>query len=98
MLLTASTSLLPPLALAVTIFGESAGASLVETHLVAPKSDGLFHRGIMQSGPFDNYTVQLDPELGFSYFASAANCTGADDDAVLACLKGKPIWCGRVPV
>lgn len=76
----------------VTIFGESAGASLVETHLVAPKSDGLFHRGIMQSGPFDNYTVQLDPELGFSYFASAANCTGADDDAILACLKGKPIW------
>merc|ERR1719454_2400142 len=46
----------------VTIFGESSGASLVETHLSAPRSNGLFRNAIIQSGAFDNYTVQPDPE------------------------------------
>ena len=58
----------------MTIFGESAGASLVETHLVAPRSNNLFIGAIMQSGPFDNYTVQSTPELAFTQFASLANC------------------------
>ena len=35
----------------VTIFGESAGASLVETHMVTPRSNGLFTGAIMESGP-----------------------------------------------
>uniref|UniRef100_A0A8D9EP51 Carboxylic ester hydrolase n=1 Tax=Cacopsylla melanoneura TaxID=428564 RepID=A0A8D9EP51_9HEMI len=34
----------------ITIFGESAGAASVHYHLVSPKSQGLFHRAIMQSG------------------------------------------------
>ena len=33
----------------VTIFGESAGAGLVNTLLVVPASDGLFHRAISES-------------------------------------------------
>jgi len=32
----------------VTIFGESSGSSMVETHLVAPRSNGLFQQAIMQ--------------------------------------------------
>lgn len=35
---------------AVTIFGESAGASSVHFHVLSPKSHGLFKRAIMQSG------------------------------------------------
>ena len=34
----------------VTLFGESAGALSVAMHLLTPKSNGLFHRAIMQSG------------------------------------------------
>ena len=34
----------------VTIFGESAGGLSVAMHLLTPKSNGLFHRAIMQSG------------------------------------------------
>ena len=34
----------------VTIFGESAGAMSVSTHLALPASDGLFHHAIAQSG------------------------------------------------
>lgn len=34
----------------VTIFGQSAGGGSVVSHLCSPLSDGLFHRGIIQSG------------------------------------------------
>ena len=34
----------------VTIFGESAGSLSVAMHLLTPKSNGLFHKAIMQSG------------------------------------------------
>ena len=34
----------------VTIFGESAGATSVSLHMVAPDSRGLFHAAIMDSG------------------------------------------------
>jgi carboxylesterase type B len=34
----------------VTIFGESAGASLVACHMVSPPSAGLFNGAIMQVG------------------------------------------------
>lgn len=34
----------------ITIFGESAGSSCVHIHTLAPKSQGLFKRAILQSG------------------------------------------------
>lgn len=34
----------------VTIFGESAGSSLVACHMVSRRSSGLFSRAIMESG------------------------------------------------
>ena len=58
----------------ITIFGESAGASLVACHLVSPRSSGLFHGAIMQSGAFDNYTVQADAEASFDAFAQVSGC------------------------
>ena len=73
----------------VAICGESAGASMVETHLAAPRSARLFSRAILQSGAFDNYTTQADPELGFAVLAARAGCpTGG---AGLACLRALPL-------
>ncbi|MFA5879817.1 MAG: carboxylesterase/lipase family protein [Candidatus Margulisiibacteriota bacterium] len=34
----------------VTIFGESAGSAAVSLHMISPYSQGLFHRGISESG------------------------------------------------
>ena len=42
----------------VTIQGESAGAGSVSNHLVMPRSSGLFHRGITESGPFAPWSAQ----------------------------------------
>ena len=75
----------------VTIFGESAGSSLVAVHLVAPRSEGLFRRAIMESGAFDNYTVQADADASFRIFADKAGCRDPDDDAALRCLQRKPL-------
>lgn len=36
----------------VTIFGQSAGGGSVVSHLCSPKSEGLFHKAIIQSGSF----------------------------------------------
>ena len=80
----------------VTLAGESAGASMVATHLAAPRSGGLFARAVMQSGAFDNYTVQTDPDASFAAFAAAAGCShsGAAANASggsLACLRALPL-------
>lgn len=77
--------------LRVTIFGESAGASMVETHLSAPRSNGFFHSAIMQSGAFDNYTIQRDPEGTFVAFAAGAGCN-PDSTDVMECLRKTPLW------
>ena len=39
----------------VTIFGESAGAGSVSTHLVMAGSKGLFHQALMESGPMTSW-------------------------------------------
>jgi len=59
-------------------------------HLVSPRSAGLFSGAIMQSGAFDNYTVQADPEASFQNFSGEAGCPG-DSDAALACLRKMPV-------
>ncbi|KAK7873002.1 hypothetical protein R5R35_000302 [Gryllus longicercus] len=38
----------------VTLFGESAGASCVQLHMMSPMSKGLFHKAIAQSGSVFN--------------------------------------------
>ena len=75
----------------VTIFGESSGASMVAVHLVAPRSRGLFHRAIMESGPFDNFTMQTSCDASFAAFADAANCKRPNEAASLACLRSLPL-------
>jgi para-nitrobenzyl esterase len=72
----------------VTIFGESAGGWSVCTHLGSPRSAGLFHRAIVESGlcivPLPTLAAA---ETQGDRFATLIGCAGAAD--VAACLRGK---------
>ncbi len=73
----------------VTIFGESAGAWSVCALLTSPLSGGLFHRGIMQSGPCTTRLATLqNAERQGERFAEVVGCAGALD--VLECLREAP--------
>jgi carboxylesterase type B len=60
----------------VMIFGESAGAGSVSSHLVSHRSRGLFTRAAMESGPFADWTsVQLDEgKQKFQMFCENLGC------------------------
>ncbi len=76
----------------VTIAGESAGASSVCMHLIAPdETSGLFHRAIVQSGGCAHHlrTVAEASEIGRKV-AAQVGCDGTGA-AALACLRGKPV-------
>ena len=68
------------------IFGESAGSGSVSNHLVMPRSAGLFHAAIMESGPptanwvaFGNYTMV---EEQFANVQRALLCQSHDLDCM----------------
>lgn len=73
----------------VTIFGQSAGAMSVASHLVMNASRGLFHKAIMESEPF---ALTFRTEANFhdwsatyaGQYAKCPNPTGTVDD----CLRG----------
>ena len=63
----------------VTIFGQSAGATSVSTHIVSPASKGLFHGAIVESSPYA--LPLLDPTNAarhYSVFAQDAGCQASD--------------------
>lgn len=80
----------------ITIFGESSGSSMIACHMVAPRSFGLFHGAILESGPFDNYTIQVSPEIAFNVLAQKAGCPNeagkSSDENVMACLRALPLY------
>ena len=65
----------------VTIFGESAGGTNVYTLLVSPKSRGLFHRAIVESGGFR----WSDPERAEA-MADAGGDANSSSEAILRLL------------
>lgn len=72
----------------VTIFGESAGAFSVCSHLASPKSAGLFAKAIQQSGSCERpWPTLAAAEAQGGDFAEALGC-GADQD-VLGCMRTK---------
>ena len=76
----------------VTIFGESAGGSSANLHLLSPLSEGLFHQAIAESGvdlcPFATHPVSYG--LGFAKgLAEKLDCTTSDHEAMVACLREK---------
>ncbi|XP_070581209.1 acetylcholinesterase-like [Ptychodera flava] len=77
----------------VTIFGQSAGSASVGFHLLSPKSTGLFHRAIQQSGsPLDPWATLLPPydPMNFTYgLADNTGCPRQPHSALIQCLKTK---------
>jgi len=73
----------------VTIFGESAGGWSVCALLASPLSGGLFHRGIIQSGPCTTKLAKLGAaEDQGERFAEQLGCGDAID--VLDCMRSAP--------
>lgn len=71
----------------VTLFGESAGANSACLHLLAPSSQGLFQKAIIESGLCLTALLDLtDAEAEGDRFAAAMGCTGTDEAAALSCL------------
>ncbi|KAJ9602718.1 hypothetical protein H2200_012912 [Cladophialophora chaetospira] len=78
----------------VTIWGESAGAASVGTHLIAydGRDDNLFRAGIMESGapiPFGPYTNASAWDKYYNNITRATKCSTASN--TLACLRKVPI-------
>jgi len=75
----------------VTIFGESAGSYDVCAHVASPKSRGLFHKAISQSGGCTTLlaTREIAQKTGAT-LSEKLGCTG-DSAAVLSCMRGKSV-------
>jgi para-nitrobenzyl esterase len=72
----------------VTIFGESAGAFSVCSHLASASSAGLFAKAILQSGACERPWPTLSAaEAQGTVFAAALGCESAGD--VLGCMRAK---------
>ena len=75
----------------ITIFGESAGAISVATHMVSPGSLGLFHNAIIQSGVLDLDLFFLEKENSFKFYdwmaSTVAHCDNGED---MDCLRRIP--------
>ncbi len=70
----------------VGLFGESAGGISTCLHLVSPKSDGLFQRAMIESGPCDTTGQTLtEGEAQGAQLATALGCT--DPASVLTCMR-----------
>ena len=76
----------------VTLFGQSAGASSVSLHLVAPQSSSLFDKAILQSGsllsPWSFVDMQTAEERS-ALVAKKVGCVSNDTAEVLKCLMKK---------
>lgn len=73
----------------VTLFGESAGGVSVCAHLVAPGSEGLFQRAIVESGPCGLRGGTLATgEMQGQRMQAALHCQAAADP--LACMRAAP--------
>jgi len=76
----------------VTIFGESAGGMSVFFHMASPRSKGLFHKGIVQSGAFGHSPYQagfngVSPETAQSYAKEVVKRLGHADDVDARALR-----------
>src|SRR5690606_4448326 len=73
----------------VTVFGESAGGGSVLMQLLAPQSQGLFRRAVLQSA-WQWRLPTLDEAQGAADALARAQGCGGPAAERLACLQGKP--------
>ncbi|PNF20727.1 hypothetical protein B7P43_G17299, partial [Cryptotermes secundus] len=72
----------------VTIFGQSAGGSLVHCHILSPFSEGLFHRAISMAGTAISPWASCPDPLGMAQKqAKLVNCSTANTSTIVACLR-----------
>lgn len=75
----------------VTVSGYSAGGVSVMLHMVSPMSEGLFHRAIMMSGSVSVEPLPSHQSHLLRKQAELLNCTTDTTDAMLDCLRSKPV-------
>ncbi|KAG5328877.1 ESTF Esterase, partial [Acromyrmex heyeri] len=76
----------------VTLFGESAGGASVHYHMVSPLSEGLFHRGISQSGNFYNPWTLTSPGIArmrAMTLGKHLECNTENSKDLVECLQTK---------
>lgn len=72
----------------ITITGMSAGGASVHFHYLSPKSRGLFHRGISQSGTLLNPWVLTEKPLEKAKkLAALLGCSTKTNEKMIECLK-----------
>ncbi|XP_031353001.1 venom carboxylesterase-6-like isoform X2 [Photinus pyralis] len=75
----------------VTLMGASAGGAAVHLHYFSPKSKGLFHRGISQSGTaLMSWAIQDGAAQKARKLATILNCEDSNTQTFIKCLKGVP--------
>ncbi|XP_027261574.1 acylcarnitine hydrolase-like [Cricetulus griseus] len=74
----------------VTIFGQSAGATSVSSHVVSPMSQGLFHKAIMESGvTLVPVLISNTSEVVYTTVAELSDCEAVDSETLVHCLRSK---------
>eukprot|EP00051_Salpingoeca_urceolata_P021256 m.330698 g.330698 ORF g.330698 m.330698 type:complete len:590 (+) comp19766_c1_seq6:840-2609(+) len=73
----------------VMILGESAGAGSVTDHVVAHRSNGLFRRAGIESGPPTKWVSKTMAEAGqlFQRVAEETKCNATSEPDTVACLR-----------
>lgn len=72
----------------LTLFGQSAGASSIAAHMIAPASEPLFAKAIMESDPTSNPFRSAAEQVDLSSaMATFANCTDTKAPGVDECLR-----------
>lgn len=71
----------------ISLFGESAGASSIVAHLIAPGSRGIFQNGILQSGSLDNKWSLDTPNRALQKSQLLADLVQCNRTTVCFCSK-----------
>jgi len=76
----------------ITIFGESAGSASIGHLVLSPSTNGLFSKGIGQSGgAVATWAFDKDAEYNAKMVAETSGCPPTDDhDAIVQCLRNMP--------
>jgi carboxylesterase type B len=75
----------------VSLMGQSSAGLDVLLHMTNPRSKGLFHRAVVQSGTLSSCTFTRDPVAQAKKVAEQVGCPMNNSTAFVKCLKGSYI-------